>query len=131
MKNRISFALFWAGVLLLAAALVHGWPVRVGAGPRPGFWPEEQEAASDWPDVTRVVHCGCMKQYPVVMAGSTGYRLEVWADYIEKEKGQAHDWEKWLSFRSGKKASEKADKDCREWIRELFKRIEKARAERR
>jgi hypothetical protein len=74
---------------------------------------------------------GCDTQFPVVSAQRMGYRVVVWANYEKKEKGQAHDWEKWLSFRSGKKADEKADKDCREWRRAVAKRIEEARKAKR
>lgn len=139
MKSKIKGAIFWAGVLLCALVAVNVWPARVALGPQGVLeeWPEDREGPGDWPDVTRVVDCGCTIQSPVMMHGQTGWRVVVWADYSKKEKGQAHDWEQWLSFRAGKpgdkkankKASGKAHQDCQEWTAALVERVEKVNAE--
>lgn len=125
MKNKMQFAAFWLGVLLCTLVAVNVWPARVALGPQGVLdeWPEDREGPGDWPDVARVVAYGCHSSYPVVVGREAGYRVTVWADYIEKEKGQAHDWERWLSFRAGKKSDKKADEDCREWRRALAKKI--------
>jgi len=138
MNNKIKTACFWAGVLVCLFVAVNVWPdhrLAGGLGPQGvvGTWPEERE--DEGPDVTRVVDCGCVIQSPVVMQGQTGWRVVVWADYASKEKGQAHDWEQWLSFRAGKpgdkkankKASGKAHQDCQEWTAALVERVEALR----
>jgi len=127
MKSKMQFAMFWAGVLLSAFVAVNVWPARVALGPVGTLEDDDTDSL----DVTRVVAYGCILQSPITVGGSTGWRVVVWADYITKEPGQAHDWEKWLSFREGKKGDEKAAKDCREWRRALQKRIEKITADKR
>jgi len=116
--------LWECGVLLAGCLLVAVFPPAMARGPQGVPEDNQQEPIWEAPEAGRVVACGCVLQSPVVVGGRTGWRVVVWADYAKKESGQAHDWEKWLSFRDGKNGDAKADEDCREWRRALDKRRE-------
>ena len=79
------------------------------------------------PRLLEIVKYGCIMR-DAVYAGERGWHVTIWADYSSRPENSTakHDWVKWYSFRSGKKGDEAADKDCRDWRREMRKRISEA-----